>query len=76
MDCRFRLTTMMCVELVMMKNNDDDNIRHRRKKENDKIEKARRKDVRLLEVGAINTQLIEAAARMRVRTRRGERLCS
>ena len=46
---------MMCVELVMMKNNDDVNIRHHRKKENDRIEKARKKDVRLLEVGAINT---------------------
>ena len=46
---------------------------HRRKKGNEKmIEKARRRDVRLLEVGAINTQLIEAAARTRVRTNHGE----
>jgi 25S rRNA (adenine2142-N1)-methyltransferase len=49
---------------------EDFNNMHRRKKENEKkIEKARRRrDVRLLEVGAINTQLIEAAARTRVRT--------
>jgi hypothetical protein len=47
---------------------DFNNINRRRKENEKKIEKVRRRDVRLLEVGAINTQLIEAAARTRVRT--------
>jgi hypothetical protein len=39
-----------------------------RRKMKDKREKSHRRDVRLLEVGAINTQLIDAAARTRLRT--------
>jgi 25S rRNA (adenine2142-N1)-methyltransferase len=43
-------------------------ISHTRGTEKDKRVKSRRRDVRVLEVGAINTQLIEAAARTRMKT--------
>jgi hypothetical protein len=39
-----------------------------RRKKKGKREKSHRRDVRLLEVGAINTHLIDAAARTRIRT--------
>ncbi|KAL3810466.1 hypothetical protein ACHAXA_010160 [Cyclostephanos tholiformis] len=45
------------------------NVTHVHGEKKDGRGKSRRRDVRLLEVGAINTQLIEAAARTRTRTR-------
>lgn len=51
--------------------NDDDkagNLDNHKKKEDKKKGKIQRRDVRLLEIGAINTQLLDASERTRIKT--------